>query len=568
MIHFDQKGLQLYMEFRVKDLLKISSLKDAVVLSGHNYLNNVIKGATIMEAPDITDWLKGGELILTSLYPIRSFNEEEQNLFIARLARKGVSVLVVKNHRFVPEIPESLVSAGEAFRIPIIRLPKDIPYVDVMYPVMGEIMNNQVIKLQYYKEIHDRFTALSLADEGPGKIIKTLDSLIGNPVALFDRNFHCISSTHPILTEFELVEKIPYYKQTEEFKFPHFRQIVKYPELNGQKGFQIVVPIETINHIKAYLMIGEVNKPLEELNFIAVENAATALSLELVKRLAVAEVDKKFKNDLLGEIIEGKFQTPASIFQNANLIGWDVAGSFVAVLFKITKNNETNYPNQNKQGLLIQNEALVYEVIHRYLPNKIIGIKSSVVIVLWKIDDNNKSDLYWIPKIKETARNIQELIKIQNTKIQLQVGIGTLAKNITEISNSYKKAHDALELGEILNGKNAITAFSELGIFRLLSQIGDFTLLKTFIPASLQKLLDYQQANKNDLVQTLKIFLKCNQNATKTAQILYIHHKTAVYRLDRIKEITGMKFEDPEEMLSVQVGLKIMELLERENKSS
>ena len=55
------------LEFRVKDILKLSPLKNAIVLSGEQYLHKVVKGSTIMEAPDITDWLKGGELILTSL---------------------------------------------------------------------------------------------------------------------------------------------------------------------------------------------------------------------------------------------------------------------------------------------------------------------------------------------------------------------------------------------------------------------------------------------------------------------------------------------------------------------
>ncbi|MFF2446696.1 PucR family transcriptional regulator [Neobacillus sp. NPDC058068] len=555
------------MEFRVKDLLQIASLKDAVVLSGHTYLNNIIKGATIMEAPDITDWLKGGELILTSLYPIRTFDKQEQRQFISRLAEKGVSALVIKNHRFVTEIPEPIVSAGEKFKLPIIQIPKEIPYVDVMYPVMGEILNNQVKKLQYYKEIHDRFTALSLADEGPEEIIATLELLIGNPVALFDRNFHCIASTLPSLAMFEIVEKIPYYNQTEEIKFPHYRQVVKYPELTGQKGYQIVVPVETINHIKTYLLIGEMNKPLEELDFIAVENAATALSLELVKQFAVAEVDKKFKNDLIGEIIEGKYQSKVTLYQNANLVGWDLERSFAVVLFKIIKNNEPLSPRvKNKRGISNQHEPMVNEVIHRYLPSEIIGNKSSQVIVLWKIK-KNENELNWISRIKETANDIQELLKKQIGDIMIQVGIGSLANSIDEIPISYQKAKDALELGEILKGKEAVTAFSELGIFRLLCQFDDPTLLKPFIPSSLQKLLHYSQANKNDLIETLKTFLECNQNATKASQVLFIHHKTAIYRLDRIKEITGMNFEDPEEMLSVRVGLKIVDLLERENKT-
>jgi len=555
------------MEFRIKDLLNIPSMKDAVVLSGKSYLKRAIRGATIMEAPDITDWIKGGELLLTSLFPILNFNEEEQKNFIARLAEKGVSALVIKIQRFVTEIPKPIVSAGDQFGVTIIQIPRDIPYVDVMYPVMGEVFNNQVKKLQYYKEIHDRFTALSLADEGPEKIIKTLELLIGNPVALYDRNFHCIESTVPSLAEFEIIEKIPYYNQTNEMKFPHYCQVVKYPSLDGQKGYQIVVPIETINHIKTYLLISEFNKPLEELDFIAVENCATSLSLELVKQFAVAEVDKKFKNDLIDELIGGKIHQMNLVFQKANLIGWDLNGSFVTVLFKINNDREAYTTNQkkSKRDLSIQDHELVYEAIHHYLPNGIIRSKSNLVIVLWKIAERNIQDNIWMDSIKETVRKIQESIKSQIKNLEVQVGIGSLSNSIIEIPKSFNEAQDALELGEMINGKEAITAFSELGIFRLLCNFTDVSSLSGFIPLSLKKLLDYQHANKKDLLITLKTFLESNQNATKTSQVLFIHHKTAVYRLDRIKEITGMNFDDPEEMLSVQVGLKIVALLKREN---
>lgn len=548
------------MEYRIRDILTLPSLKEAVVLSGKHYLHKIVNGTTIMEAPDIADWLKGGELILTSLYPIRSFNEKEQTQFIKKLAEKGVSALVIKNHRFVNEIPQSIVNEAEKCNLPIIQIPKEVPYVDIMYPVMEEIMNTQVKKLQYYKEIHDQFTALSLADESPDKIIETLENLIGNPVALFDRNFFCIATTTPSLSTFEIVEKFYYDNKTEDMKFPHYRQIVKYIEENEQVGYQIVVPIETINHIKAYLLISEMNKPLQELDFIAVDNAATSLSLELVKQFAVAEVDKRFKNDLIEQLIEGKL--PSNIlYQNANLIGWNLEGAFAVVLFKMSESNNESVNEIKPNG---NEETLLYETIYKYLPNAIIGSKSGLTLVLWKINKEEKKNEVWMKRIKERVSSIQKLVKRQNSNLLIQVGFGTLSEKIETISESFKRAKDALEFGEIINGNESITAFSELGVFRMLCQYTNTDELKTFIPPSLQKLLSYQQTNKADLLATLKVFLQCNQNATKASQILFIHHKTAVYRIERIKEITGMNFEDPEEMLLVQIGLKIIELLERE----
>ena len=548
------------MEFRVKDVLDLPSLKNAIVLSGEQYLQKVVKGSTIMEAPDITEWLKGGELILTSLYPIRFFNETEQKQFIEKLAEKEVSALVIKNHRFVSEIPHSIISEAEKCRLPIIQIPKEIPYVDILYPVMEEILNSQVKKLQYYKEIHDQFTALSLADESAESIISTLEKLIGNPVALFDRNFVSIATTDPTLTNFEIVEKYYHYDKTEEMKFPHYRQIVKYPNLKEKIGHQIVVPIETINHIKTFLLIGEMNKPLEELDFIAIENAANSLSLEFVKKFAVAEVDKRFKNDLLEQLIEGKLPSNA-LYQDANLIGWDIEGSFAVVLFKIRKNSELNFSktvNRVSNG----NEAtLLHEAINQYLPNAIMGSKSGLKVVLWK---SNIEDQEWLNKIKIRVSNILDIVKKQDNEINIQVGIGTLTEHINNIFDSYKKAKDALEFGEVLNGKESITSYSELGVFRMLGQFTDSEELKSFIPPSLKTLINYQSVNKTDLLTTLKVFLQCNQNATKASQLLFIHHKTAVYRIERIKEITGMNFDDAEEMLLVQIGLKITELLERE----
>ncbi|MDN4608327.1 PucR family transcriptional regulator [Sporosarcina highlanderae] len=548
------------MELKVKDLMAMEPMKNAEIVEGQTYSDNVIEGVTIMEAPDIADWIRGGEVILTNLYSIRNFTETELKNFIHKLADKRISAFVIK--KISTDFFNRFLEASKKYKIPIIQLPNSVPFVDVMYPIMGELFNNQITKLQYYKEIHDRFTALSLAGEGQEKIIYTLEELIGNPVALFNRNFNCILSTYPGLEKFQMVEKVHFYEQTSGIKYPHYRQIVKYPDQNN-KGHQIVVPIETLNHNKMYLLIGENNKSLGELDLIAVENAVTSLSLELVKQFAVNEVEKKYKNDLIEELISGKIQSMDAVYEKANVIGWDLTGAFAAVLFKI--NRQEDGVIKQKGELSDRSHFLVHEAIHHYLPNGIISTKSNLFIVLWKVDKTSKNETAVIKKIKKVSQSIQALIKRQIKDIDVQVGLGDAVNDISEIPKSYREAHDALDLGATLNGLASITAYSELGIFRLLRNIEDTSTLHQFIPPSLRGLLEYQQANQADLLNTLRIFLECNQNAAQTAKQLFVHYKTVVYRLERIKEITGMDFEDSEEMLSVRVGFKIYELIQREN---
>lgn len=57
-----------------------------------------------------------------------------------------------------------------------------------------------------------------------------------------------------------------------------------------------------------------------------------------------------------------------------------------------------------------------------------------------------------------------------------------------------------------------------------------------------------------------------NQNLSKTAQELYVHYKTAAYRIEKIAKITGMDFDNANEMLAVRIGLVVCKMIENYNK--
>ena len=71
---------------------------------------------------------------------------------------------------------------------------------------------------------------------------------------------------------------------------------------------------------------------------------------------------------------------------------------------------------------------------------------------------------------------------------------------------------------------------------------------------------------QEDLIITLKSYLKNNQNLSKTAQELYVHYKTAAYRIEKIARITGMDFDNANEMLAVRIGLVVCKMIENYNK--
>lgn len=554
------------MDFKIDDLLELDVFKDAEYIGDKFGLNHKVTGITVIDSPDISSWIKGGEVILTSFYPVKGMGEEELRVWMSDLASKKVSALIVKLRRAISEIPNAILEVCEKNSIPIIKIPKDIPFIEITYPVMGQLFNREAEKLKYFKAIHSRFTELSLQNVSSDIIIETLDELIGNPVTIYNESFQKISGTNSDVELFYEIDKTEEIEENYDTKFLFYRRTVIFPKLYERECEQILVPIRTINQTQINLVVHAVNKDIHEYDYIAIENAATALSLELVKQIAISEVEKKFKNDLIDDLVSGKIKSPDSIYDRATITKFDTDGKYAAVIFNLKPLEEQRLPNKNidRHQRLQKHYELLENTIDFYLTDAIIRDRVDEILVLWKVSSKIDNEKIEINKIKQTVKHIRDKFQASIKEYAVQVGIGNIAREITDLSKSYNEARDTLTIGQSSNRKDFTISFNDLGIYRLLYKFDDVNQLKDFIPASLQKLLEYRKSNKDALLETLNVFLQCQQNIARSAQLLFVHYKTVTYRLERIKEITGMDLEDPEEMLSVQVGLRIIEVIDRQ----
>lgn len=548
------------MEITVKSLLREGPLKTSEVVAGAQDLDKCVKGVTIMEAPDIVDWLAGGEMILTSLY---STQEEKVNYreFVEKLAVKGVSALVIKVRRFVDRIPQEILDTADEVGLPIIELEGNVRFVDVLYPVMEMLFNRQVIELKYYKEMQERFTSLALKGEGLDKITATLAELVENPVSIFDNQRKCLLTTDQRIDQFN-EDTAVYEQELLSKKTDSFRHKVVLTALSEDPISQIVVPIRALGQVKAYLTVTENNRPLRDMDFICLEQAATVVTLEMVRRIAVQEVEQKFSNDMIAHLISGEGEIN-NIRERANLLGWDINHPFIVVVFNLKHLEACLAAKKIKhdriafQGIKGEIEAMITNVLKSRTRNFMLGYKVDSMIVLWPVSESCEKT---IQEIKTAGQEIQSQAKKRLKNVTLGIGIGDAAAEIQEIPRSYKEAQEALVFGEMLYGENVISSFQELGVYRILCKFGECNDLGEFIPRPLKKLIEYDHENQGDLLKSLEIFLECNGNATKAAKELFIHYKTLLYRLDRIKEITGLDFEDNKNRLELELGFKIMHI--------
>jgi len=122
----------------------------AAVISGHDGLHKRITNVNVMEVPDVNQWLRSGDLLLTTGYSIKD-DLKAQHQLIPSLARKGVSALAFKTKRYLQEIPESMIKLSNEHQFPILELSQAFSYSQTISEVLGEIMTESSLK-RYRKE--------------------------------------------------------------------------------------------------------------------------------------------------------------------------------------------------------------------------------------------------------------------------------------------------------------------------------------------------------------------------------------------------------------------------------
>ena len=136
--------------------------------------------------------------------------------------------------------------------------------------------------------------------------------------------------------------------------------------------------------------------------------------------------------------------------------------------------------------------------------------------------------------------------------------MGTPAQVLSDWRVSFQQAGQALDLARRL-GESKPLYFPDLSVYRLLFQIEYNPELITFQEETIGTLLAYD--GSDELIHTLEIFFEHNANFTQTAEALFIHRNTLIYRMERISEITGLDLTKPETRLAVQLALHIHRML-------
>ena len=145
-----------------------------------------------------------------------------------------------------------------------------------------------------------------------------------------------------------------------------------------------------------------------------------------------------------------------------------------------------------------------------------------------------------------------------NYSVKVLIGISSVAENLKDLARAYKEARIALEVGKVFDIEKAVMAYENLGIGRLVYQLPT-TLCEIFLQEVFKK--GSLESLDRETLMTVQSFFENNLNVSETSRKLFVHRNTLVYRLEKIRKLTGLDLREFEHAVTFKVALMVKKYL-------
>ncbi len=551
------------MGITVREALQLGGLREAKVVAGEKGLDRIINYVLTMDVPDAPKWNRGGELLLTAAYVFASSPEVEEN-FVKELVDKNSAALAIKPGRFINTIPSSIINSADENNFPVIELPINVSWHDIVNPVLTEIINKETSQLKRSKLIHDELMTVLFHGGGLNSIAKSLASLLNCTVFIINESFNLLayftnSGPFDELINEVLDKKIiplKVIKELRDKKILDELKTYKKPCIVHIKSIpnsfpRVMVPIVMDDEIYGYICLVENNKKITEHDVIATEQASTIAALELFKQQAIKEAKGKSKKEFLDNLITGHVDNINLIRNQLKLHGIYLKEKIVVMVISMKYEDavEIECNNFKKIEQVIGSENTNY-VIFRRGGNVIIIYSMSSHLDLHKRHE----------KVSALTKAILNQLKDCETA---KIGISDLIHTISDIPKGYYQAKRALAIDETLKNKfDNVFFYKDVWIYDLLTNKNSKADLIKYCDENIFKLMEWDSKNNDEnLLTTLAVYLENMGKCNITSNKLYIHRNTLNYRLNKIKEILDCDIDDPSTRLRLEISLKIADVI-------
>lgn len=526
----------------VQELIALALPREIRVLAGHGELNRTVNWVTAVSTADDSRNPAPGDLVI--LLPSQKVNWATQ---WTRLGRVGIAAIAI-----VGEPPTALVELATQAGMPLLSLPRSTDVRLIERTALAHVLGRSAAIEERTAQLYQQLTTLSAENAGWESMATLIGQSTGKTVLIQDKRLDILAGwfTPDLSAQRKTIEtwmtaagKLPEALRDRRHAAQTLGGLQQDLEIDSLS--RLVAPIIAKGIARGFLsLVAEVDA-WSTFDRRAAETCAAACALEMAKAKAVSEAEKRVRGNFVDAVLGGGL-APLEMDHWAKRNRYAPDGRHATLVAEWSKKE---HPSNRRL------ETLTHGIAGRFRGEMLAQARENEIVIFARLDPR--------PGI-EAARHIAESIRHQAANEfpndPLAIGIGRSVDALSGLRDSYRQARQALSMARRLADPNPLY-FGELNVYRLLFQLEHTPELESFCREMIGTLIEYDRAQGTDLVETLSAFFAHNGNLSQTAEALFVHRNTLLYRMERIREISGLDLDNPETRLSIQLALRARRLL-------
>lgn len=521
----------------LKRLLENKKFSYLILLNPSVDLNRPLEAVDTAETPDVHFFVNKNTFLITTAMIYKENQDQLCNL-IERLSKMSITALAIKLGRFIDQLDDKVIKTATDLNFPLLLIPQDMTMGEIYRQVTTFLLDSTGEDLLFAFNVQKEFYNLALQNSSSQVLIHSLSTMIQRTVILVDPFGNITNSSRGFDVKFY---KTPIRRIIENILDLKDEKSVKKSKIIDKFNQSIDIDIHPIKISKYYPYYLVVFSPegyqYSALN-LAIEQAILVLAFSLYKdlRIMFSELSEKY-NSVNGIMLLDSLNNTTEDEMNA--------------LARKHNIRDSDYY-----------QVVIISVVHNKIPieNHSFRVEWFILIYQWledKIQSHHKDRVTLIPDMKnfnlvliiqdedfpleKTFISYRDII-YKTLNLELIFGIGIKVFNSLNLKNSYLQAKNALNKGEVKDDINFIKYYVPLEILDLMQSISSEK-INSFVIHNLGPLANPKDKYLLDLQKTLEIYLNCNCDITRTAEELFVHRNTVIYRIEKCEEILGIKID-------------------------
>ncbi|WRS28867.1 PucR family transcriptional regulator ligand-binding domain-containing protein [Oscillospiraceae bacterium MB08-C2-2] len=521
-------------------LLHHSGLKNLTLMTCPDCVDTPIGSVNIMDNPEVIQWMKPNELVLTTGY-VFADNQSLQADTLRDLKAVNCAALCIKTKRFLEVVPENMLRLSEELGLPIIELPLNYSFSDV-----SKLVNDQLYQEQFqdiFKEqvFYNCLFSACFEKKHTREILDIFSDYLGKSVFLMNEQYQCewFSLLEQDFSLFEQSETLEISCDALPSRPGTASDLESYPtfpfKLNDIVRSAVVLPFPDNRY--SLCILADENDPLP---MDTLRHALKIITFSSVSLPKSSGDFHRYYDPFFQFLLNGSNDNELEDTLLCNHYGFSYTKPRICLLLS---------PRSAGAGSISQKT-----VVSVTSALKSAACKSDSYFIAW----NQNCICIYLFGAKETLgtfalQTADALLK--ETAGLFYIGISRTGQKLQEIPASYREASFMLLLSAKLPN-TTVLYFGDYLIFWLLYQLPKEEQQRIY-EDTVKPIADYDQAANSQLMLTLQTYFECNYNSTLTANKLYIHRNTFLKRMAKIKELICVSLEDAHNLASIYSGLCI-----------